>query len=136
VRVRLGLQQAGHDDGLEVLHLVGGRLQADVLAVNLGEVAVLRPPAALLSLARHRQQGLAQLGLGDAVLAEQRAERGALDADPAGLDPSQGAGRDLDDPGGALGGHLGLVAQPAELGAELPAHPPSELFDRFIGWTH
>jgi hypothetical protein len=19
---------------------------------------------------------------------------------------------------------------------ELPAHPPSELFDRFIGWTH
>jgi hypothetical protein len=62
----------------EVLHFVGRGLEPDVLPVRLGQVTVLGLSSALLALAREGKQALAQLGICQAELVEERVQRRPL----------------------------------------------------------
>ena len=87
-----GLEQAGHDHGLEVADGGGSGFQADVDLVRVRQhIAEGVPPAGLASLPGQLDQPI-PFGAGDAVELEQRPDVAGLRPAPAGLDAEDGGG--------------------------------------------
>src|SRR5215207_731056 len=118
-RVVRGLQQPGHELDLVGADQLGGDLEPAVgVEPGRGQVVVPLPPARVVRLAGQVQQAFTLGRVVELVEGQQIVDVAHLEADPAELEPADLGLRAADRPAGVGAADVGVLAHPAEVGAE------------------